>query len=733
MIAVASQKMNDGSATTIEGSPGRSPLDLHRFVVAGATFDEFDAHQKYETGSSSGSVASTVDVDNTHPYLMRYADMYAHDNSDASSVSTGPTFVGVKPPSRFQKGQKVLYSGSNGPSEAIVVKVLYDDENQPHYTIKLASGQEEQTPSENLDRKNSCRGATDENGDVPIKCVNFKTNPTTLFQSLYDGKWEDAQKRLQTNPSEASIWVARYSKRGPGSYDEGDVRWQLLPLHLYIALGGRSNDEAKTTPGNDELPDDEKDEIERMQKEIEEGKIPPLQLIVALLAAYPQATQCTDDQNMIPLQSAIRGNVSLSIIEKLLEVDPSSVYRKDVRGRNAFVLAEKVYGKRIHKQPVGKENKAREMKYTKLMTLLSDAARHVSSPAKSQPNKERVQLIQKKTQEEAMKKLQNENLALRRENAEMHHRAEINSRLLQQLVEKLQMYEEQRSVDIENYNEIFGSAYELADRREGILHSISEDDDVVPDKDEEEKEQIEEKQVIVGGDGAYHKRLERYQTLTPTSDKSDINIVSPASAVTEATEPATPPPTPSVLLPKLNSWDEYDANHTSDVECNEGVTLEDDGEEVKILEGSGVEEEGNVLGDVEETKEDEIGSMEHSESDESGNNANTEGQDIFRPREADTQDVAVTAKAESPTAFLGDVDMTEAADDDKASANTAPPAESSTAPEPEVVSKEELVNSDSEKQIQANISTDAKGVVDSDRPAILPVLSKEEEEQLCVE
>ena len=503
-------------------SPNNDTLDKYRFEVVGATFDELDNH--HDQTSEEFSAASTVDVDNTHPYLLRYADAYAQEINDATSPNadrTGPTFVGVKPSAMFEEGQHVMYTGNNSTScEAIIMKNLYDDNQQPHYTIKLASGAEEQTGSDKLDRKIH-NGAKDENGEAPKNCVDFKTNPTTLFRALYQSEWENAAQSLANNPEEASIWVTRYVNMGNEPNNNREIRWQLLPLHLYICLVGRRNEDALA--GGD---------IDGENKASD-----TLKLLTDLLLAYPQATQCTDDRNMIPLHSAIRGTSSLAVINKLLEVDPTSVYRKDARNRNAFQLVEKIYEKHIHKQQVGSEDEATLVRYAGLMELLSDAARRVSTitptPAPT-PTADGVQRVQKRPPDDELNgyhhdiqkqllQLQNDNLSLRRENAELHHRAEINARLLLQLVEKLKMYEEERSANIENYNEIFGSKDELDEKRKEILVSLSEDDG-----DIEGKGGVNELQV---GDGAYHKRLERYHhKIASTTALGTTGMTTPLSS-----------------------------------------------------------------------------------------------------------------------------------------------------------------------------------------------------------
>ena len=623
-------------------SPDRSPLDQHRIVVADATFDELEdkLNVYHSSEQRTDDDATTVDVDNTHPYLMKYAEIYAdeNNNTDASSAAgTGPTFVDVKPPSQFKEGEKVMYKGSKDlpSSEAVVTKIMYDEKRHPHYTIKMTPSKEEQMTN----------GATDEKGEAPTNCVDFKTDPTLLFQFLYQSKWQLAEKCLERSPEEAKVWVARYSKKssttaGASTDEEGDIRWQLLPLHLFVALADK--DTQNKVEGTNKVQEDE----------IEESKTPPLGLLVALLKAYPQSTQCTDDQGLIPLQSAIRGNSSLEIIDILLAVDPTSVYRKDVRGRNAFVLAEKVYG--THKKQVGMEDENRQKKYAQLMQLLSAAATRVSSPRKSQPMNKTQRLL----------KLQNENLALRRENAMLHHRAEINARLLQQLVEKLQMYEDQRKADIENYDQIFGSKDELDERREEILVSISEDDvdnnDYEEGKDAGQNENEENEDVqALGGDGAYHKRLERYLCSTPTKNREGTtNVVSPTP--TDATEVETPD--------RL-------------------------GEENEIL----------------------------SVSDYS----NTESQDIFRPRDTD-----INAEGSSEPA-KEQLDTTEVA--------------RQLTEKYKLDSLVKVATEDSESHIdtgavdiQTHDSKNKLTTIEGDHalsttPAILPVLSSEEEEQLVVE
>ena len=98
-------------------------LDEYRILVAAATYDELDKHDlerrtstKDLQCSAASSVvssvdASTVDIDNTHPYLIRYAEIYAEENNTDTSTApqAGPTFVNIKSTSnKYNEGDKVV-------------------------------------------------------------------------------------------------------------------------------------------------------------------------------------------------------------------------------------------------------------------------------------------------------------------------------------------------------------------------------------------------------------------------------------------------------------------------------------------------------------------------------------------------------------------------------------------------------------------------------------------------
>jgi len=400
-----------------------------------------------------------------------------------------------------------------------------------------------------------------ENHGDSEECVDFHTNPTPLFKYLYSEKWKLAQARLNSHPEDARVWVVRYFKRvGNGASDaleDRAIRWKLLPLHLFIALAGSSN--YRCIEGSE----DERDEI------ISDENAPPLQLLTSLLATYPEATTFPDDQGMIPLHSAIRGNSSLIIVEKILEANPSCIYCKDVKGRDAFFVTKRVYEKRRENQQ--EEGATRDMMYSKVYKLLTDASKLINDSSVERCDK----MDYNPKQGKKMRRLQNEILALRRENALLRHRAINTDQMMREMQGKIHLLQQQLSSEIEKYNSLFGDEEDFNVRREMLLLSISQDSDegmLTPTKESdslphdddggeipESNTHIQEvpdtiqnragfattnekKHGLLGG-GYYTKRLRRYHSLR-NSSSIDGDFASPISTMTTETEATTPPSTP---------------------------------------------------------------------------------------------------------------------------------------------------------------------------------------------
>eukprot|EP00970_Alexandrium_tamarense_P002488 scaffold358_cov207-Alexandrium_tamarense.AAC.18 len=519
---------------------GSKPTQVHRSLV----YDSLDQRTTKNTMSNQSciSLASTVDVDNTSAYLKRYADIYVHEDIDCRGI----TFIKVKEdiivdkdittksPSTFKERNEVVYTNINGSCKATIMAIHYDDELQPYYTIKLPDGREKQTDDSHLSNPTKAPIDSDPpliSTDLPVDCVNFDNDPTHLFQYIYSGNWTKAHDRLNTNPEEASRWVARFGK---GDTSNGCLlRWKLLPLHLCIALAG-SNEYEDTEV--EDVPHDE----------VTVKTPPPIQFFVSLLNAHPQATKCADDQGMIPLHSAIRGHSSLVIIEKLIEADPASVLWKDERGRDAVVLTQRVF-KRID------DEKDRHKKQ-QIIKLLSEAASRASLTAPKGSH-------DPSSLHKRMQKLLNDSLILSRNNALLRHRATQDGENIKQLRKQVQSLQEQRALAIENYNEIFGNKDELDARRVMILQSLSKS---VDEGNTEEKVTTQSK----GNGGAFSKRLEKYHSSPITKSTTEDD------GMTEATDIMTPLTSPSrPSFGNLSQSAEVTVSQSSDDESKNHIIM----------------------------------------------------------------------------------------------------------------------------------------------------------------
>ncbi|KAL7473748.1 hypothetical protein ACHAXS_014494 [Conticribra weissflogii] len=165
---------------------------------------------------------------------------------------------------------------------------------------------------------------------VPDEC-DFDINPTGLYVAVHTKQWGLAADRLKIFPAEASVWVSRFgdpfglvntataTTNGvsslPGTPSSAAMaearrkpkvlRWKMLPLHGAVLFGA------------------------------------PLELVQALIKAYPAACSCMDDQGMLPLHLAFRCGAKEAVVLALLDVYPQAIEIEDKKGRVPSVLAPK--------------------------------------------------------------------------------------------------------------------------------------------------------------------------------------------------------------------------------------------------------------------------------------------------------------------------------------------------------------------------------------------------------
>jgi ankyrin repeat protein len=134
---------------------------------------------------------------------------------------------------------------------------------------------------------------------VPIPPVNvsklecdYDLNPTVLYQAIEAKQWDYAVSLFTTHKQgeQSATWVVRKETNGK-------LRWRLLPLHAAVIFGS------------------------------------PLKLVELLLADYPTAAHCKDDQGMLPLHLAFRNESSFDVIEELLTAFPQACFVSDRKAR----------------------------------------------------------------------------------------------------------------------------------------------------------------------------------------------------------------------------------------------------------------------------------------------------------------------------------------------------------------------------------------------------------------
>jgi hypothetical protein len=364
--------MNTMASTTGNNDGNSDLFQMNRSIIAAATKDSLDRDQpEHSEENETMSIASTIDIDNTSCYLKRFADKYV--NSKSKDVK--PMFVKIN---KFKMNQEVIYTGHGSHDFARIVDVYYEETNRPMYNIELSDGYVEAHVGEDLLERVG-RIKSDIKGGVPLiptlddpltmatpTVVEFESSPTLLFSYIYSGDFDDAKHQVITHPDEARVCVIRYVGKGThsnGANSQKKVRWKLLPLHLFITLAG--SHDYRSDGGA-----------------VNESKAPPLELLSELLSTYPHAVKCIDDQGLIPLHSSIRGQSSPCVIKALTDISPESVFWRDIKGRDAFVLLEQVFKSQMRHAVISAESedecndalKIREWK-REVLSILTNASK----------------------------------------------------------------------------------------------------------------------------------------------------------------------------------------------------------------------------------------------------------------------------------------------------------------------------------------------------------------------
>lgn len=126
---------------------------------------------------------------------------------------------------------------------------------------------------------------------------DYDTSPTSLYQAIQARQWETVLSLLLTFDESPAIqqeirtWVVRKEPNGK-------LRWRLLPLHAAIIFQA------------------------------------PFGVVEQLILHFPAATNCKDDQGMLPLHLVLRNHpLEWRVLEELVTAHPAAVFVKDRKGR----------------------------------------------------------------------------------------------------------------------------------------------------------------------------------------------------------------------------------------------------------------------------------------------------------------------------------------------------------------------------------------------------------------
>lgn len=146
-----------------------------------------------------------------------------------------------------------------------------------------------------------------------IREVDYDTTPTALIKLIERKMWEQAITRCVDYPDEASTWMCRLQEvKGEGN-EKKEVRWKILPIHSAIVLHS------------------------------------PVELIEALVEAYPQGLRKGDDRKMLPLHMAFRLGASPETTAVLVDAYPEALKKRDAKGHTPLHIL-KAYRRKYQKE-----------------------------------------------------------------------------------------------------------------------------------------------------------------------------------------------------------------------------------------------------------------------------------------------------------------------------------------------------------------------------------------------
>jgi len=156
--------------------------------------------------------------------------------------------------------------------------------------------------------------------------VDYDTTPTLLIKLIERKKWMQAIIRCADYPDEAATWLYRLQEvEGEGEGEKNNAKKEdggkMLPIHAAIVFHS------------------------------------PVEVIEALVDAYPQGLRKGDDRDMLPLHMAFRLGASPETTAVLVDAYPEALKKKDSNSHTPLHVL-RAY-KRKYKKEKERENKSK--------------------------------------------------------------------------------------------------------------------------------------------------------------------------------------------------------------------------------------------------------------------------------------------------------------------------------------------------------------------------------------
>jgi hypothetical protein len=293
---------------------------------------DLDSFKNSQEGSSddvlafdSGSVISGICLSESNDTPSKVQTTPSKSNSrdrsqsgDQGKLQTSPYLVGS--PMNTSKGGQKRFSLNRSPSKknspAIKMATPSVDSLSVNGCLSEESVEKPKTEEETKETEETKE-------ESKVKSVNYDVSPTLLYKFIEYKEWEEAILRCEQVPDEASTWVCRYVESLDDNKDLQDeekqpttVKWRMLPIHVAIVFKA------------------------------------PLNVVSALLKAYPNGINEVDDRKMLPIHLCCRAMTHLDVAQRLVLENDDTLTKTDYKGRTPIdLLKEYRQDPKTHKNP----------------------------------------------------------------------------------------------------------------------------------------------------------------------------------------------------------------------------------------------------------------------------------------------------------------------------------------------------------------------------------------------